>query len=184
MSAYPIHTPETAPESSRPVLEALHGTFGIIPNIAGAMATSPALITGFLGLFQAVHGGRLSEAEIQVLLLTNAVTNASPWPVAFHSFLALQAGISPEEVAAIRVGRPPQDVKFAALSNLARTLIETRGYPDASVLDAFLEAGFDRERALEVIGAVAASALTNYTASLTEPPLEAFLEPHAWAPAV
>jgi len=33
-----------------------------------------------------------SEAQIQTLLLTNAVTNACAWAVAFHSVLALKEG--------------------------------------------------------------------------------------------
>lgn len=181
MTAYPVLTLDTAPDTARPVLRDLQKSFGLIPNIAGTMAHSPTLIGGFIGLFTAVHGGRLSEAEIQILLLTNAVTNASAWPVAFHSFLALKAGIAPEDVQALRAGQAPQTPRYAALSNLARTLIETRGHAGAPVLDALFDAGFDREQALEVIGVVAASTITNYTATLTQPPLEDFLQPHAWS---
>jgi hypothetical protein len=36
---------------------------------------------------------------------------------------------------------------------------------------------------LEVIAVVAASTITNYTASVTEPPLEAQFEAFAWRPA-
>ena len=180
MTTYPVLTLDTAPDGSRPALEDLNTAFGLIPNIAGTMAHSPTLIGGFIGLFTAVHGGRLSEAEIQILLLTNAVTNAAPWPVAFHSFLALKAGIANDDVEAIRGGRAPNDPRYAALSTLARTLIETRGHAGTEVLDALFDAGFDRGQALEVIGVVAASTITNYTASLTQPPLEAFLQPHAW----
>ena len=182
MTAYPVLTLDTAPEASRPVLENLDQAFGRIPNIAGTMAHSPTLIGGFIGLFTAVHNGRLSEAEIQILLLTNAVTNASAWPVAFHSFLALKAGVAKVDVDAIRHGGVPRDARSAALSALARSLIETRGHTDPKVLEAFFAAGYDREQALEVIGVVAASTITNYTATLTQPPLEDFLEPHAWQP--
>jgi hypothetical protein len=45
---------------------------------------SPVLANSLLGLFQNVHGGSFTEAEIRVLLLTNAVTNSSSWAVAFH----------------------------------------------------------------------------------------------------
>ncbi|HEX4365723.1 MAG TPA: hypothetical protein VH023_02790, partial [Rhodopila sp.] len=76
MQDFPVHTIASAPEQSRPALEALQAAFGMVPNIAGAMATSPVLINSLVGLFQRVHGGSFSEAQIQVLLLTNAVTNA------------------------------------------------------------------------------------------------------------
>ena len=90
MSAYPLHTIDSAPAASKPVLQQLQHTFGIVPNIAAAMAASPVLINGFIGLFERAHASSLTEPQIQTLLLTNAVTNASEWPVAFHTALALK----------------------------------------------------------------------------------------------
>src|SRR5215472_3569390 len=130
MQAFPVHTIESAPEHSKPSLQALQGTFGTIPNVAGAMSTSPVLIGSLVGLFQKVHGGSFSEAQVQVLLLTNAVTNASAWAVAFHTALALKEGVEPADVQAIRERCTPRSPKNAALSELARTLIEKRGRLD------------------------------------------------------
>jgi hypothetical protein len=89
MSTYPLHTLASAPEQSRPVLQQLQQAFGMIPNIAATMAESPVLINGFIGVFRQVHSGSFTEAQIQTLLLTNAVTNACPWAVAFHTALPL-----------------------------------------------------------------------------------------------
>ena len=169
MTYFPIHTLQTAPEKSKPALLGFQENFGFIPNIAGAMATSPVLLDSLLDLFGRVHGGSFTEPQIQILLLTNAVTNDCSWAVAFHSFLALQQGIDPGEVERIRQGGVPKDAKFAALSTLAKTLIETRGKAD---LTAFLKAGFTPDLALEVISVVAASTITNYTGNVTQPPLE------------
>lgn len=180
MSAFPVHSLETAPEKSKPALEALQSAFGFIPNIAGAMSTSPVLINSLVGLFGNVHGGSFSEAEIQTLLLTNAVTNGATWAVAFHSFLALKEGVSQGDVDAIRSRRPPQDARLAALSTLARTLIEKRGHLDRTDQEGFLSAGFGPDRLLEVVAVVAASTITNYTANITEPPVEPTFQPHAW----
>jgi hypothetical protein len=85
MTNFPVHTMESAPESSKPALRQLQTAFGTLPNIAGAIATSPVLINSLVGLFGNVHGGNFSEAEIQIVLLTDAVTNASTWAVAFHT---------------------------------------------------------------------------------------------------
>lgn len=180
MSAFPIHTLETAPDASRPALRGLQSAFGFIPNIAGAMATSPVLINCLAAVFQNVHGGSFSEPQIQTLLLTNAVTNACTWAVAFHSFLALKNGLAPADVQAIRDGGLPKDARLAALSRLARTLIEKRGRIDAHDRQAFLQAGFGPDQLLEVIAIVAASTITNYTGSVTQPPLEPEFQPQAW----
>lgn len=181
MTQFPLHTLDSAPDKSKPALEALQAAFGFVPNIAGAMSNSPVLINSLVGLFGQVHGGSFSEPQIQILLLTNAVTNASSWAVAFHSFLALQQGIAAEDVEAIRKGGLPKDPELSALSALAKALIEKRGRLAERDLEAFLAAGFTRELALEVIAIVAASAITNYTGSVTQPPLEAAFQSHHWA---
>lgn len=181
MQPFPVHTIHSAPAAARPSLEALQNAFGMIPNIAGAMATSPVLIDCLVGLFGKVHGGSFTEPQIQVVLLTDAVANASSWAVAFHSALALQQGIDTADVDAIRAGRLPGDPMFAALSGLARALIETRGHLAQQQVERFLEAGFDRAHLLEVIAIVAASTITNYAATITNPPLEQVFTPYAWA---
>ena len=99
MTNFPVHTMDSAPERSKPALRQLQSAFGMIPNIAGAMATSPVLINSLVGLFQNVHGGSFTEAQVQTVLLTDAVTNACTWAVAFHTALALKQGIDPADVA-------------------------------------------------------------------------------------
>jgi alkylhydroperoxidase family enzyme len=181
MTNFPVYTSESAPERSKPALQQLQSAFGMIPNIAGAMATSPILINSLVGLFGNVHGGSFTEAQVQIVLLTDAVTNRSAWAVAFHTTLALKETIDRADVQAIRDGRLPKDNKLAALSALAKTMIEKRGRLDEKDVDRFLGAGFGKDHLLEVIAAVAASTITNYTGSITEPPLEAPFQAHAWA---
>ncbi len=178
---FPVHTIASAPEKSRPVLQALQQSFGIVPNVAGAIANSPVLAAGFIGLFQNVHAGTFSEVEIQVLLLTNAVTNRCAWAVAFHTALALNEGLSGADVAAIRAGGLPGAPRHAALSRLAKALIEHRGRVDDADVEHFCSAGLEPAQALELVGVVAASTITNYAAGMTRPPLEDAFQPHAWA---
>jgi alkylhydroperoxidase family enzyme len=181
MTTFPVHTMESAPEGSKPAMKQLQAAFGMIPNLIGAMSTSPVLINSLVGLFGKVHGGSFTEAQVQIVLLTDAVTNASPWAVAFHTTLALKEGIDPADVRAIREGRLPKDNKFAALSALAKTMIEKRGRLNDQDVDRFLAAGFRKDHLLEVIAAVAASTITNYTGSITNPPLDAPFQTHVWA---
>jgi AhpD family alkylhydroperoxidase len=180
MVKFPVYTLESAPEQSKPALQGLAQAFGMVPNIAGAIAGSPKLINGLVGVFQQVHGGSFSEAQIQTLLLTNAVTNGCTWAVAFHTFLALKEGLSETDVQAIRTRRLPQDSKLAALSHLARTLIEKRGRLNDQDVASFTTAGFDQALVLEAILVVAASTMTNYAGSVANPPLEEMFQQYAW----
>jgi alkylhydroperoxidase family enzyme len=180
MKHFPLLTIDSAPEASKHALRDLQSAFGMIPNVAGTMATSPVLINSLVGLFGRVHGGSFTEAQIQTLLLTNAVTNAANWAVAFHSALALKEGLTPADVEAMRAGRSPNDGKLGALSTLTRLLIESRGRIDDQAAEQFLAAGFGMDHLLEVIAVAAASTITNYTANVTDPPLEERFRAHAW----
>jgi len=71
-------------------------------------------------------------------------------------------------------------VQLAALSGLAKTLIEKRGRLGDDDTNRFLAAGFGKDLLLEVIAAVAASTITNYTGNITKPPLDSPFQAHAW----
>jgi alkylhydroperoxidase family enzyme len=180
MERFPVHTIGSAPEASKSALGGVQARFGIIPNLAGAMATSPVLIQSFVGIFDKVHGGNFTEPQIQTVLLTDAVTNGSTWAVALHTALGLQAGIDPADVEAMRAGRSPSNSKLGALSTLARTLIEKRGRLNEQDIERFLAAGFGKDLLLETITIVAASTITNYTGSVANPPLEVTFQEYAW----
>jgi len=181
MSHFPVHTFKSAPKESHQAMETLEKAFGLFPNIAGSMSTSPVLINSLVGLFGNVHAGSFNEPQIQTVLLTNAVTNGCTWAVAFHTFLALKNDVAKGDVEAIRDGDLPKNTGLAALSRLAKTLIEKRGRLNAHDKEAFLQAGFSPDHLLEVIAIVAASTITNYTGSVTNPPVEPEFEPHTWS---
>src|SRR5258708_27348135 len=162
MLTYQIHSIASAPEKSKPVLEQLQQAFGFVPNLAGAIANSPVLANGFLALFQTVHSGSFTEAEIQTLLLTNAVTNSCSWAVAFHTALALKEGLDPADVQAIRERRVPKHPPHASPSSIAEALIEKRGHLGGDDLLAFVENGYPKDQGLEGVAGSAPSTITNY----------------------
>lgn len=180
MTSFPVYSVDSAPEGSRPALRQLQSAFGMIPNLIGAMSGSPVLINSLVGLFGKVHGASFTEPQVQSVLLTDAVTNGCAWAVAFHTALALKEGIDPEDVQAIREGRLPKDSELAALSGLAKAMIEKRGRLGDEEINRFFAAGFGKDHLLEVIAAVAASTITNYTGNVTRPPLDAPFQAHAW----
>jgi AhpD family alkylhydroperoxidase len=180
MPTYPTHTIASAPENSKSGLEQLQKAFGVIPNLAAVIANSPKLINSLVGIFQQVHSSSLTEQEIQIVLLTDAVANSCTYAVAFHTALALQQGVSSEETSEIRERRLPTDNRFGALSTLAKTLIEKRGHVNNQEIDSFIAAGFTKEQVLEVIAIVAASTITNYSATVANPPLDALFQQYAW----
>ena len=90
-------------------------------------------------------------------------------------------GVDSADVRAVRDRGLPKDGKFAALSGLAKTMIEKRRRLNDEDINRFLAAGSSKEHLLQVITAVAASTVTNHTARITKPPLEAPFQGYAWA---
>lgn len=180
MSAYPIHTLESAPEGSKPLLAGLRENLGMIPNLAAAMAESPPLLESFLTVRGIYHHGTLNEQEIEVLSLTAAFENGCDWCMAFHSMQAKRVGLPPESLEALRAGRSPLDPRLAALSDFAREMVRARGDVSSSGLERFQAAGFTRAQALEVVLGMGFSLLANYAGHLAAAPLNEAMKPHAW----
>jgi alkylhydroperoxidase family enzyme len=88
--------------------------------------------------------------------------------------------VSSEETNAIRSRLLPKSRRFAALSTLAKMLVEKRGHLNEQELDAFLAVGFTKEQILEVIAIVAASTITKYAGTIANPPLEDSFQHFAW----
>lgn len=180
MHSYRIHTVESAPEKSKAALQGLRQAVGLIPNLAATMAESPVLLSGFVGAFGNFHGGTFNGGQKQVLLLSNAVANACPWAVAFHSTMALKEGVAPAHVQAIREQRLPADGQLAALSRFTRALVDARGHVGEQELAAFGEAGFGADQVLEVIAGLAVSVMANYAGNITKPEVEPPFQSQVW----
>jgi AhpD family alkylhydroperoxidase len=180
MSLFEVHTIETAPDGSKPLLENLQGAVGLIPNLAAAMAESPELLRGFLSIRQIFYGGTFSPGEIQVLALTNAFENGCRYCMAFHSMLALKEGVSREAVEALRAGRSPKEPKLDTLSKFSRALVKQRGHVGDDELRRLFAAGYSKAQALEVVLGVAVSILPNFAHHITQCPLDRAFSAHAW----
>lgn len=180
MTPFPVHTVGSAPEGAQDAMRALQTSVGFVPNLAAAMAESPELLNGFLAVRQLYDGGTFTPGEIQVLSLTAAYENACDWCMAFHTFMALNQGVSAESVMALREGRPPLEPRLRALSDFARRMIRERGNVGAEALQRFLDAGYTRAQALEVVLGMAFSLMANYAGHLVDAPLDPPFQPHAW----
>jgi alkylhydroperoxidase family enzyme len=180
MTTYRIHTVETAPEGSRQALERLNGALGLVPNLAATMANAPSLISTFVAAFGQFAGTGFTDAERQVLLLTNAVANRCAWAVAFHSTVALAQGAPAPAVEAVRRGELPDDPRLAALSATTRALIDKRGHLDETEVKRFMAGGFDEVKLLDVVTGLAISTMAGYTGNLTDPPLDPPFRAQAW----
>ncbi len=177
-SDFPIHTVDTAPDASRPALQKLQASVGMIPNLAAAMAESPALIHAFVHLrHQLETGGSFTAAERELLSLVNAAENDCRYCTAIHATFGLKAGLQPTAIDRLRSGGAPDGERLAALSVFARRVLRSRGDVAGDDLVAFLAAGFTKAQALEVIARLALSVMANYAGHLTQVPPDEAIRP-------
>ena len=66
MSKFDVHSIETAPEKSKPLLEGAKKAFGFVPNLLGVFAESPAALEAYLSVSTAFGKSDLTAAEQQV----------------------------------------------------------------------------------------------------------------------
>jgi len=85
-NGFPLHTKESAPEASKPLLEQVEKGFGFVPNIFGVMSESPAATEAYLTLNKMVQEKTsLSPVEQQVALLAISERNGCDYCVAAPS---------------------------------------------------------------------------------------------------
>ena len=104
MSRISIPTLDDAPAASRPILEAVNGQLGLVPNLFRLVALSPAALAGMTGL-----SGALSKAlDVKTrerLAIATAQVNGCDYCLSAHTYLGLNlARLSPEEIALNRNG--------------------------------------------------------------------------------
>lgn len=181
MKAYfPVHTAETAPELAGPILRKAEKNLGMLPNLERVMASAPSLLAGYVNLWELFDQTSLTPVERQVVYQTANFENECNYCVPWHTSLSISAGMSVQEVEALRNGRKLSDNKLEALRLLTQSLLRTRGKITQNDLEAFFEQGWSPQQALEVILGIAVKTMSNYTNSIAGTPLESEMEQYAW----
>jgi len=177
-----IHTTESAPADSKQLLEGIASDLGFVPNMAGSIAVSPALLAGFDGLRRAVGSGELEPVlrEIAGLAVGVAVDNA--YGVAFHSTVLGRLGVQDTEIDKMRSATPPADARSAAVYDLAREIVLARGKGHDATIAQATDAGLSTPEILEVVAECSFAGLVGVVDNLVgRVKLDEFLAPRAWS---
>lgn len=174
------HSIETAPEASKLYLEAANAAFGMVPNVEAVMAQAPALLATYMTGWDQVNENSLSPAERQIVYQTANFENNCSYCMPWHTLLSEQAGLSDQDVLALRDGAPLSDPMQEALRLFAKGLLRTNGNIEPAALSAFFEAGYSEQNALDVVLGLAVKLMSNYTNAIAQTPLDAAAKHKAW----
>ncbi|MEM9796388.1 MAG: carboxymuconolactone decarboxylase family protein [Pseudomonadota bacterium] len=172
---FPIHDAQTASPEARVALDWYDENFGIVPNLAGVLATSPALLLSYWQLQNNLLAhSTLTRQEINIVQTAVAHANACQYCVAGHTAFGKTEFFSntDEQLAALRTDAAFADPRLEALRDFTLLVLRNQGRMAQSQLQAFLDAGYDRAQALDVVACIAAKVMSNYANQLALTPVD------------
>lgn len=184
MEGFKVHTLDSAPAASLPLLEASKREWGFVPTLHGILAESPEALDGYRQLFALVGGSSLSAAEQQVVYLTVSVFHECSYCTAGHTYLARTVGLAEPVIEALREAQAVPEPRLRALQAFTQQVLAQRGRAGDAAVEAFLAAGFTRRQVLDVVLVIATKTISNYANHLTHTPAEPFMSDPAfgWVP--
>jgi alkylhydroperoxidase family enzyme len=182
LNKFKKHCVATAPESSVKPLEDVKQAFGFIPNLIAYMAESPVLANGYVSLLNDLQNTDLSPLERQVVMMTANRFHECRYCMAGHTFSAEKDGLDMNVIYAIRDDKPLGDPKLAVLRAFTLNLVKNRGVISQTLLNAFFDAGYSQQNALEVIAVVALKVMSNFTNHMVGTEVDGIAMNKRWSP--
>jgi len=178
MTRLTLHTADSAPAASRPLVERAIKNNGYLPNLIGVLANAPVALETYVTVSEINSRASLSLAEREVVQITAARVHGCDFCIAGHSAIALKkAGLDAAAVVALQQGQPTGVPRLDAVLAFANAVIAARGAVHDEVLAAFRAAGFTEAQALEVVLGVSLATLCNFANVLAQSPVNPQLEP-------
>ena len=179
--SFKLHDLQSAPEASKATLESVQRSFGFLPNLMRTFAESPVALQSYLAVSALFDKSDFTPAERQVILLAVSSANQCEYCVAVHSTIAKNmVKVEPAIVDGLRTRASLSDAKLDALAKFTQLMVKERGYANEAGLQAFLDAGYTKRHALEVIVAIGLKTISNYTNHLTHTPLDTQFQGEKW----
>lgn len=143
-------------------LDSVKAKIGVVPNLFGTFAQSPAVLNAYLSFTEALTHGNLTAKQREVIALAVGQTNSCQYCVSAHTLLGKGAGLSPEAIQEARKG-VSADPLNDALAKLAIKIVNQRGVLSDADFSEARSNGVTDALIVEVIAHVALNTLTNYT---------------------
>jgi len=172
MTEFILHTEDTAPEASKPLLADSMKTYGMMPGLHAVMAEAPGLLEAYKTVGDLFVNSSFDKDEITVVWQSINVEHACHYCVPAHTGIAMSMGVSDNITDALRNETPLPNDRLEALRTFTLSVVRDRGYVDDSAVQAFLDAGFTRRQILEVILGVSQKVMSNYTNHLANTPVD------------
>ncbi len=180
MTDFTVHDETTAPEGARATLAETRARLGFVPNVFGVLAASPAAVETYRVLNELFVSTSFTPTERHVVWFANIFENDCTYCMAAHTGIAKQERIPEDVISASRSGAPYDDPRLEALRTFTRLVVVNRGWVSGDDVEAFLDAGFNRQHVMEILVGVAHKVISTYANHIAQTPLDKAFSRMAW----
>ncbi|MEG3753499.1 carboxymuconolactone decarboxylase family protein [Psychromonas arctica] len=180
MSKFQIHTVDTAPEQSKPILEGAVKQMGVVPNLFGTMAEAPTILKAYTQLHEQFTNTSFDAEELTVVWQTINVEHECHYCVPAHTGIAHSMNVDAALTEALRNSDKMPTAKLQALHDFTLSMVRNRGNVPAADMDAFFAAGYGQQQVLEVILGLSQKTISNYVNHVAKTPVDPMFESFAW----
>ena len=180
MIEFTVHTEDSAPEASKPLLAKSKKAYGMIPGAHAVMAEAPGLLEVYQMAHELFGNSSFDTDEITVVWQAVNVEHNCHYCVPAHTGIAKNMGVSDDISDALRNQTPLPNTRLEALRTFTLSVVRERGNVDDNVVQAFLDAGFTRRHILEVVLGVSQKVMSNYTNHLADTVLDEPFRQFEW----
>ena len=175
---FAVHTIDSAPADSKPLLEKALANFGMIPNLHAVIAESPQALEAYMMLHELFSQSSLSSTEQHVVWMTINQENECHYCIPAHVMLAKMGNVADDVIDSIRNKTAINDSKLEALRTFTQAIVQKRGFIDNSELQNFYAAGYSKQNMLEVLLCLSQKVLSNYSNHTTHVPVDEPFKPY------
>lgn len=175
-----LHTFESAPEKSKPLLKNSVKEYGMIPNLHAVLASSPGLLEAYQSLHNLFSNSSFNADELTVVWQGINVEHACHYCVPAHTGIANSMKVSVELTDALRNEKPLPDPKLQTLLDTTLSIVRNRGRLSEGEIEAFYAAGYGERQLLEIMLGLSQKIISNYTNHIAETPIDEPFKKFAW----
>jgi alkylhydroperoxidase family enzyme len=180
MNKFTIHTLESAPKASQPLLAESLKSYGMIPNLHGVLAEAPGILEAYFKLHNLFENSSFNKDELTVVWQTINVEHECHYCVPAHTGIAKMMNVDDSITDALRNGTAMPSEKLQALHVFTLSVVRKRGAVSQEELEAFFAAGYEQRHVLEVILGLSQKVISNYVNRVAETPVDKPFEKFAW----
>tara|TARA_R110001606_G_scaffold255098_1_gene403097 strand:- start:68 stop:622 length:555 start_codon:yes stop_codon:yes gene_type:complete len=180
MTKLTIHDLESAPEQSRPLLEASLKANGRIPGLHGVLAGAPGLLEAYQTLHKLFVNSSFDTNEITVVWQTINVEHECHYCVPAHTGIAHMMKVDQGLIDALRDGTAMPTSKLQVLHDTTLAIVRNRGYLSDEDVAAFFAVGYEERQLLEIILGLSQKVISNYVNHIASTPVDKVFEKYAW----